>query len=99
MDFDVVAAAADPGLALLDDDSLLAAATANGRAVVTDNARDFGRIAREWASFGQHHAGVIITSRRRFNRAMASYPGNLVRALSQFLRDPPVEGSDWVLWL
>ena len=43
---DVTAAADDLVLAFLPDEELLRAASRSGRAVVTENARDFDRIVR-----------------------------------------------------
>jgi hypothetical protein len=95
----VVAAVDDPSLAFMSDDELLRAATAVQRALVTENVRDFDRIARTWASAGEHHAGLIFTSPRRFHRGRLGYPEDLVVALRPFLSDPPREDADWVHWL
>lgn len=97
--YDVLAAAEDARLSTLADEDLLRAATADDRAVVTENVKDFDRIVRIWASTGERHGGVIFTSPRRFHRAGASYPGDLVLALQSFLADPPPEQQDWVHWL
>jgi len=43
---DVTAAADDPVLAALPDEELLRLATQHGRALVTENAKDFDRIVR-----------------------------------------------------
>jgi hypothetical protein len=97
--YDVLAAAEDARLFTLADDDLLRAATADGRAVVTENVKDFDRIVRNWASTGERHGGVIFTSPRRFQRSRSSYPGDLVLALQGFLANPPPEQPDWVHWL
>jgi hypothetical protein len=96
---DVLAASDDPVLASLSDEELLRGATGAGRAVVTENARDFDRIVRDWAATGEHHAGVVFTSPRRYHRGSSVYPANLVAALGALLADPPQEGEDWVYWL
>lgn len=96
---DVVAAADDPVWRSLPDDDLLRAATAAGRSVVTENARDFDRLVRTWAAAGEHHAGVIFTSPRRFHRGRRSYPDDLVAALTALLLDPPSDQTDWIHWL
>ena len=96
---DVVAASDDPVLAALPDDELLRRASRSGRAVVTENARDFDRVVRAWAVAGEHHAGVVFTSPRRYHRGSSSCPENLVRALAALLADPPSVEGDWVLWL
>lgn len=96
---DVVAAADDPVLASLPDDELLRAATHAGRALVTENARDLDRIVRTWAVTGEHHAGLVLTSPRRYHRGSRSYPANLVAALRTLLVDPPGFERDWAHWL
>jgi hypothetical protein len=96
---DVVAAGSDPALARLEDDELLSAASREDRALVTENARDFDRIVRAWAARGDHHAGVVFTSPRRYHRGSAAYPANLIAALREVLADPPREKTDWVHWL
>jgi hypothetical protein len=96
---DVLAAAAEPALAVLRDEDLLRVATREGRTVVTENARDFDRIVRAWAAVGEHHCGVVFTSPRRFHRGDKAYPRNLVRALAEVIKNPPDSTVDWVLWL
>ncbi|MDQ1515302.1 MAG: hypothetical protein QOE80_1132 [Actinomycetota bacterium] len=96
---DLVAASLDPALADLGDDELLRAATCDGRAVVTENARDFDRIVRAWPATGEHHAGVIVTSPRRYHRGSRSYPANLTAALRALLTSPPQNPADWVHWV
>ena len=44
----------------IDDDDVVALATAEGRIVVTRNSRHFVPIAREWAEIGRSHAGLIL---------------------------------------
>lgn len=96
---DVIAAADDALLATLADEELLRVASADGRAIVTENARDFDRIVRAWAAAGEHHAGVIFTSPRRFHRGSSAYPANLITALDAVLREPPQHAQDWIRWL
>jgi hypothetical protein len=96
---DVLAAADDPVLSVLPDDELLSWASRDERAVVTENARDFDRIAPTWAAAGHHHAGIVLTSPRRFHRGRSSYPVDLVRALTALVDDPPTEQRDWIHWL
>lgn len=96
---DVTAAADDPVLASLSDEELLRAASRAGRAVVTENARDFDRIVRSWTTTGEHHFGVVFTSPRRYHRGSNAYPANLVTALEHLIADPPSGDVDWVSWL
>jgi hypothetical protein len=43
-----------------EDDRLLELANTEARIMVTFNARDFARIAQEWAGEERHHAGCAI---------------------------------------
>ncbi|MDQ1360253.1 MAG: hypothetical protein QOJ44_630 [Acidimicrobiaceae bacterium] len=94
-----MAAADDSRLTVLADEDLLGAAAVDGRAVVTENAKDFDQIVRSWAATGKHHAGVVFTSPRRFHRGRHSYPEDLIAALGRLLADPPAATRDWVTWL
>lgn len=96
---DVIPAAADPRLAALADEDMLRFAATDIRAVVTENNKDFDRIVHAWAASGEHHAGIVFTSPRRFRRGSLAYPENLVAALDRFLSEPPANGEDWVHWL
>jgi Domain of unknown function (DUF5615) len=96
---DVIAAADNPGLARLPDEEILAESTNQNRMLVTENSKDFDPILRAWASAGRHHAGVIFTSPRRFDRSRASYPQNLVKSLTLLLVESPDDQTDWVQWL
>ncbi|MGD0082734.1 MAG: DUF5615 family PIN-like protein [Acidimicrobiales bacterium] len=77
--YDVLAVAEDSRLCTLADEDLLRAATAAGRAVVTENVKDFDRIVRNWASTGERHGGVIFTSPRRFERARSTQDKRMAR--------------------
>ena len=97
--YDVVAAADLPDLATLSDEELLRRASADERAIVTENAKDFDRIVRSWVATGEHHAGVVFTSPRRFHRGGVAYPENLIVSLTRLLESPPDTEHDWVHWL
>jgi hypothetical protein len=97
--YDVVAAATDQALSSMADEELLRHASTHGRAVVTENAKDFGAILRTWASTGERHAGVIFTSPRRFHRGSAAYPENLVVAPARLLDASADAENDRVHWL
>ena len=96
---DVTAAADDPVLASLPDEELLRTAAGDGRALVTENAKDFDRIVRAWSTTGEHHAGVIFTSPLRYRRASRAYPGNLITALRSLLSETPADRTDLIHWL
>ena len=97
--WDVVAVAANPSLRGTSDEELLAYATAEGRALVTENIVDFAVIVTRWAGEQRSHAGLIFTNPKRFNRATIAYPGNLVVALRALLEDPPAIGASGSWWL
>jgi hypothetical protein len=96
---DVLATADDPRLSVLADEDLLRHCAIEGRAVATENVKDFDRIIRAWSTTGEHHSGVVFTSPRRFHRGRLSYPADLVAALARLLREPPHAQQDWVHWL
>ncbi len=57
---DVRAADEERALDGWEDERLLGLAASEKRIMVTFNARDFARIATEWAGEGRHHAGCAI---------------------------------------
>lgn len=97
--WDVVAVAASPSLRGTADEELLAHATAEGRALTTENIVDFAVIASRWATEQRPHAGLIFSNPKRFNRATIAYPGNLVAALRTLLQDPPAISQSGTWWL
>jgi len=97
--YDVVSAADDSAAVSMADEELLRHASADERAVVTEDAKDFDRIVRAWVATDDHHAGVIFTSPRRFHRGSPSYPENLVAAVTTLLESPPDDQRDRVHWL
>ncbi len=97
--YDVVAAATAVELRELADDELLRVAAAAGRLLVTEDVRDFTRLARLWEQRGEHHAGIVLTPAHRYHRGAKTYRATLVRALTKFLDDEPVKGMDGIWWL
>lgn len=97
--FDVVAVAAHPDLRGMADEELLAYASTERRALVTENVADFMPLATQRAGEDNAHAGLIFTNPKRFNRATLAYPGNLIASLREFLTDPPITGKSWIWWL
>lgn len=81
------------------DANLLQFAAETNRAIVTENVRDFANLISRRATLDAPHPNVIFTDRNRFNRRTAAYPANLIAALDQLLRQPPVEGHSWMWWL
>lgn len=79
---DAVAVPERPDLVGLPDAEVWRAAGADGRALVTENVRDFVPLARAAEAVGEAHGGLVLTSPRTFpcsTRAIAV----LVDALDQ----------------
>jgi nucleoside-diphosphate-sugar epimerase len=87
MGHDVVAVKERPELIGRADADLLAAAAAEGRAIVTENVKDFAVLHRLWAAAGQVHAGMVFTHPRRFPRGAGDHIRRLGDALARFLDD------------
>jgi predicted nuclease of predicted toxin-antitoxin system len=58
--------AIEEGLKQHDDDVVLAAAVAAGRAVLTHNVRDFAPLAQEYARASRVHHGIILSNQEPF---------------------------------
>jgi predicted nuclease of predicted toxin-antitoxin system len=81
---DVVAVRELPDLHGLTDEELLAWATAQRRALVTENVADFVELHRRSILRRRPHAGIVFTSPKRFPRTRRAI-GRLVRALEELL--------------
>lgn len=97
--YSVTAAVNDDTLARLSDEELLRVATKSGQAVVTEDVGDFARIARQWSTSGEHHAGIVFSLRTRYYRGNSAYPGNLIAALRALLDAAPETTLDRIFWL
>ena len=64
--YDVVSVVAHPALVGLPDDQILAHATAEGRALVTANIKDFMPLDSRYRAAGQAHPGLILVSAKTF---------------------------------
>jgi predicted nuclease of predicted toxin-antitoxin system len=84
----------------LDDRELWNRASAEKRAVLTENVADFMPLVREAAAGGEPHFGVIFTSPRSLPRGAGTI-GIYVERLDRFLRDRPSDDAlmDQVYWL
>jgi len=94
-DVDAVADRAD--LTARSDRVILEVAAAEGRAVVTNNIKDFRPPAAEWLAQGRVHAGLILlpSTRTRTRRAVAA----VAEAIESCLREHPdgLYGSErWI---
>lgn len=97
---DVVAVAEREDLRGRADADVFAAAGAEGRAIVTENVRDFAALARRAGELGESHPGVILTAASRFPRT-AHARRRLVDALARLLEGhAQADGlRDTVVWL
>lgn len=83
---DAVAVEEQPEMIGLGDLELLVAARNEGRALVTENVKDFAALHNSILVAGEHHAGVVFTHPRRFPRHARTYVGLLTEALVHFLK-------------
>lgn len=80
------------------DEALLRWAQMAGRAVITENVRDFLALHAIYLQSGERHSGIILASNTRFPRAKASTTGALVIELDALLIATPNLDTD-VVWL
>ena len=95
--FDVEAVADREDLVGRSDRFILEVACREGRAVVTNNIKDFRPLAAEWLAHGRVHAGLIMlpSTRTRTRNTIAAVAG----AIENVLRDHPdgLTGSErWI---
>ena len=87
--YDVVAVQEEEVLRELSDEALFAAAQAMGRAIVTENVKDYVPLdARAHAQNEPHH-GLVFTTNRSFPRHREAFIGAMARGLDDFLRHQP----------
>lgn len=92
---DVVSVHDWPGRGASDED-ILAYARGQGRAVVTENVRDYRPLGEELMAAGESHASMVFTTPKRWPR---SNPGALIAALDELLKTTPDQPIDRELWL
>ncbi len=92
---DVVSVHDSPG-AGAPDDQVMDHARQDGRAVVTENVRDFRPLADLALASGANHHGIVFTTDRRWPR---SDPGSLIVALEALLASTPKQPVDAEIWL
>lgn len=90
---DVRAVVHTPELVGVDDATVLDAATAGGRCLVTENVRDFAVLVRH-----MRHAGVLFVNAKRWPRTRNGI-GPLVNALDKTIANGQIPGADEVAWL
>ena len=99
---DAIAVKERADLTGLPDEDLLRAATADRRAVVTENIKDFAVLHRRIAAAGRSHSGMVFTHPRRFPRSAPNHVPVLADALSAFLAEHGSmlgEVGSFVWWL
>ncbi|MDP3712313.1 MAG: DUF5615 family PIN-like protein [Mycobacteriales bacterium] len=89
--FDVEAVVTRRELVGASDDVVLAAATAEGRVVVTFNIADFVALDQQWRATDRTHAGVLLLGARAFPQDRALI-GRVVAAVTA-LGDRDLTGS------
>lgn len=95
--YDVEAVADRDDLVARSDRIIFDVACREGRAVVTDNIKDFRPLAAEWLAQGRVHAGLILlpSTRTRSRNTVAAVAAEIERVL----RDHPdgLRGSErWI---
>lgn len=95
---DAQAVVADPALASLPDEQILAHATAARRAVVTANIKDFMPLDAAHRAAGHDHAGLILVSTKTFPQDR-SYTAAITSALIALLDQPRQIRQGQVLFL
>jgi hypothetical protein len=95
---DVDAVVADPSLAGLADDQILAHATSAGRALVTANIKDFMPLDARYRAASQPHAGLLLVSAKTFPQDR-TYTAGITSALSALLDQPGQIQPGHVLFL
>jgi len=92
--FDVVAATELPRrYRAVPDHEFFRRAQEDGRAVVTDNVRDFMAIVADRAGRAESHCGVVFAARPAFDRADSRIVGKMTRALEELLASDPALGA------
>jgi hypothetical protein len=82
---DVIAVAERRDLRGQPDEIIFATAQAEGRAVQTENVADYLPLAAAHHERGHAHAGLMLTSHRRFPRSDLRAVGRLITALDALL--------------
>jgi Domain of unknown function (DUF5615) len=95
---DVLAVVADPALAGLADDQILAHVTAARRALVTANIKDFIPLDARYRAASQAHAGLILVSTKTFPQDR-TFTAAVISALSALLDQPSQIQPGQVLFL
>jgi hypothetical protein len=96
--YDVISVVANPALAGLPDDQVLAYATTEGRALVTANIKDFVPLDGRYRAAGQAHPGLILVSTKAFPQNRG-FPSAITTSLATLLSGTVKIQSGQVLFL
>ncbi len=99
---DVVAVTERADLIGLTDQALLGAATTAGLVIVTENVKHLVPLHRQTLDNGERHAGIVLTSARRFPRSARNHVGVLTAALASFMDEHAEDLGDvesFLWWL
>ncbi len=92
---DAVSVHAAPGRGTTDEE-VLDYACEEGRAVVTENIRDYRPMAEARLAAQESHSGLVFTTEKRWPRSNVGAP---ITALDQLLTATPEQPIDLELWL
>lgn len=92
---DVVSVHESPGSGTPDED-VLEHGRSEGRAVVTENVRDYRPLAEALLAGGESHAGLVFTTDKRWPRGD---PGALITALDELVASTSEQPRDEEIWL
>jgi hypothetical protein len=92
---DVVSVHESPGSGT-PDEQVLGHARSQGRAIVTENVRDYRPLAETLLVADETHSGLVFTTDKRWPRTNT---GALIVALDQLLTSTPEQPVDIELWL
>jgi predicted nuclease of predicted toxin-antitoxin system len=95
---DVEAVTTRSDLVKAADRALLAVARTEGRAIVTENIRDFRRWAAEAIAEGDGHAGIVLTVPSKYPRRGNRAIGRVVDALVDLL-EADIDLTNGEVWL
>lgn len=99
---DAVAVQERPELVGKEDAEVFAAARAEGRAVLTEDAAGFRTLAAQLLHRGDSHSGLVLTSNKRFPRGKPKTLGRVIAALDELLSaidDSESDLKDREVWL
>lgn len=96
--YNVVAVSERPDLRTMSDALVFAAAQAEGRAIVTENVRDYRLLARQTIASGGAHQGLIFSDNRRLPRHRPVTLGRVVEALALLL-EQDLDLTNREIWL